>query len=78
MIDIWQRLKEEKRPVLLWGTGNGADKILAELTRLGISVSGVFASDGFVRERYYQGFKVMSLAEAEEAFGDFAALFSLL
>lgn len=76
MIDIWQRLKEEKRPVLLWGTGNGADKILAELTRLGISVSGVFASDGFVRERYYQGFKVMSLAEAEETFGDFAALFS--
>lgn len=76
MTDIWQRLKSEKKPILLYGTGNGADKILAELTRLGISVSGVFASDGFVRERYYAGFRVMSLAEAEETFGDFVALFS--
>ncbi len=76
MIDIWERLKNENRPILLYGTGNGADKILAELHRLGISVSGVFASDGFVRERYYQGFRVMSLAEAEEKFGDFVALFS--
>lgn len=76
MTDIWQRLKNEERTILLWGTGNGADKILAELSRLGIAVSGVFASDGFVRERYYQGFKVMSLSDAEAEFGDFVALFS--
>lgn len=76
MIDIWQRLKTEEKPILLYGTGNGADKILAELSSLGISVMGVFASDGFVRERYYADFKVMSLSEAEEKFGDFVALFS--
>ena len=76
MVDIWQRLKNERRPILLWGTGNGADKIVAELDRLGIAVSGVFASDGFVRERYYKGFRVLSLADAEDTFGDFVALFS--
>ena len=76
MLDIWQRLKTEKLPILLYGTGNGADKILNELNRLGISVSGVFASDGFVRERTYRGFKVTSLTEAETFFGDFIALFS--
>ncbi len=76
LTDIWQRLKNEARPILLWGTGNGADKIVAELEAYGIAVSGVFASDGFVRERYYKGFRVLSLADADALFGDFVALFS--
>ena len=73
--DIWTYLKSTDRPIILYGTGNGADKIYAELERLGIKVRGVFASDGFVRERYYKGFKVLSLAEAEKEFDDFIALF---
>lgn len=76
MTDIWNRLKLEKKPVLLYGTGNGADKILDELQKYDIKVSGVFASTGFVRERFFRGFKVISLEEAEAVFGDFIALFS--
>lgn len=76
MTDIWTKLKAENRPILLYGTGNGADKILNELIRLDIKVRGVFASSGFVRDRFFRGFKVMSLEEAEEAFGNFVALFS--
>ncbi len=76
MQDIWQRLKSEEKPILLYGTGNGADKIITELSRLGIAVNGVFASDGFVRERTYRGFRVLSLKEAEDSFDDFIALFS--
>lgn len=76
MQDIWQRLKSEKKPILLYGTGNGADKIMNELDRLNIKVSGVFASDGFVRERTYKGFRVLSLTEAEEIFSEFTALFA--
>ena len=75
MQDIWQGLKQNKKPILLYGTGNGADKILSELKKQNITVAGVFASDGFVRERYYQGFKVMSLSEAEDKFSDFTVLF---
>ena len=76
MTDIWNRLKAEKKPILLYGTGNGADKILDELAKYSIKVSGVFASNGFVRDRVFRGFKVMSLEEAEAVFGDFIALFS--
>ena len=76
MTDIWQNLKSETKPILLYGTGNGADKILAELNRYDITVDGVFASDGFVRERYFHGFKVLSLAQAEAEFGDFIVLFA--
>lgn len=75
-MDIWHKLKGEARPILLYGTGNGADKILDELLRLGVTVSGVFASDGFVRKRVFRGFEVMSFAEAEEKFKDFVALFA--
>ena len=76
MTDIWTRLKAEEKPILLYGTGNGADKILNELDRLNIKISGVFASSGFVRDRYFRGFKVLSLEDAEKEFGDFVALFS--
>ncbi len=76
MTDIWNRLKGEERPILLYGTGNGADKILDELAKYDIKISGVFASSGFVRDRSFRGFKVMSLEQAEEVFGDFIALFS--
>ncbi len=76
MKDIWQGLKETDRPILLYGTGNGADKILAELDKYDIKISGVFASDGFVRERFYKGFKVLSLQDAENLFNDFLVLFA--
>lgn len=74
-MDIWQSLKTETKPILFYGTGNGADKIYEELEKYNIKISGVFASDGFVRERFYKGFKVLSLTEAESRFGDFVALF---
>lgn len=63
MKDLWTYLKEEHakgRPIVLYGTGDGADKIIARLSEDGISVSGVFASEGFVRDRYYRDMKVES------------------
>ena len=63
MEDLWTYLKEEYgkgRPIVLYGTGDGADKILARLEEDNIEVSGVFASDGFVRDRSYRGMKVES------------------
>ncbi len=64
MIDLWTYLKGIDKPVYLYGTGNGADKILNELIRRDIAVSGVFASDGFVRNRSFRGFKVISFSDA--------------
>ena len=74
---LWQNLAAENRPIVLYGTGNGADKILDVLAKYGITVSGVFASGGFVRDRHFRGFKVLSIEEAEEKFGkDFIVLLS--
>ena len=53
-MDMWKKLSATKKPIWLYGMGNGADKILDELTRRGISVSGVFASDGFVRHQQFR------------------------
>lgn len=67
---LWDSLKEEKRPIFLYGTGNGADKILNVLEERNIPVKGVFASDGFVRDRYFRGFKVLSYSDTVRENGD--------
>lgn len=73
---LWERLKTADKKILLYGTGNGADKIIDELNRLNIPVSGVFASDGFVRKRTFRGFPVMSYSQAKELFVNFIVLVS--
>lgn len=73
---VWERLIETDKPILLYGTGNGADRIINELERLNIRLSGIFASDGFVRKRTFRNFQVMSYSEADEEFGDFIVLVS--
>ncbi len=71
---MWNYLKEIRRPILLYGMGNGADKILDELTRRGIAASGVFASDGFARHNLFRGFEVTSYSEAKVRFGEMTVL----
>lgn len=56
------------RPVVLYGTGDGADKIIALLEKNGIPISGIFASDGFVRNRSFHSLPVMSYSEMKEKF----------
>ncbi len=76
MQDLWDYLKTTKKPIFLYGTGNGADKILDELTRLNIQVEGVFASDEFVRNRTFRGFKVESYSSVKQNYGDIIVLVS--
>ena len=71
---LWEYLKTVKKPILLYGTGNGADKIIDRLLLYGVTVSGVFASDGFVRNRYFRGFKVISYSESKAVFKNFIVL----
>lgn len=67
---LWMRLQKETRPVFLYGTGNGADKILDVCEHFGIPVEGVFASSDFVRNRSFRGMPVQSLPMIEEKYGD--------
>ncbi len=74
--DLWQTLARETRPIVMYGMGNGADKILAVLERFGIVVQDFFASDGFVRGHRFHGKEVLSYAQIEEKYDDFVVLLS--
>lgn len=67
---LWDSLRSEKRPIFLYGTGNGADKILDALLKLGITPEGVFASDGFVRSRVFRAYPVLSYSRVIEEYGN--------
>lgn len=66
--DLWERLANETRDILLYGMGNGADKILAVCEKRKIRIAGVFASDGFVRGHSFHEMRVRSYSEICEAY----------
>ena len=67
----WEFLKATPLPIAVYGTGNGADRVFEEFDRLGIKVSAVVASDGFVRKRSFRRFEVKSVSQFESEIGDF-------
>lgn len=70
MNDIWQYLRSADRPIVMYGTGNGADKIFDVLDSLGIEVKDIFASDGFIRNRTFHGKKVISYSDILKKYGN--------
>ncbi len=68
--DIWTELKNEGLPILIYGMGNGADKIINVFEKYGIEYKDVFASDGFVRGHAYRGKTVISYTQACEKYGN--------
>lgn len=71
---VWERMAETDKPVVLYGMGDGADKILNVCAEKGIPVAGVFASDEYVRGHSFRGYPVTTYAQAKEKFGDFLAV----
>jgi hypothetical protein len=67
----WEFLQCTTLPIAIYGTGNGADRVFEEFERLGISVSAVCASEGFVRSRSFRGFQVKSVSQLESEYEDF-------
>lgn len=69
--NIWDALKHTKKPIVLYGMGNGADKTLDVMQQRGITASGVMASDDFVRYQQFRGFTVKKQSDLERELGDF-------
>ena len=67
--DVWTELKNAKEPILIYGMGNGADKIINVFEKYGIKYEDVFASDGFVRGHSYRGKTVLSYNQACKKYG---------
>ena len=74
--DLWQFLATDHRPIVVYGMGNGADKLLARLARIGREPAAFFASDDFVRGQSFHGFRVFRFSEIKERFSDFIILVS--
>ena len=66
--DVWTELKSSSLPILIYGMGNGADKIINVFEKYGIEYQDVFASDGFVRGHSYRGKTVISYTQACEKY----------
>ena len=71
LTSVWDVLKNTDKPIVLYGMGDGADKVLNEFDRLGISPYGVMASDDFVRGQAFRGFTVKKLSDFEAELDDF-------
>lgn len=72
--DFWSFIKKEARPVVVYGMGNGGDKLVCRLAALGVEVADFFASDGFVRGQSFHGKKVLSLGDIKEKYESFIIL----
>ena len=67
--DLWEYLRKTPKSIVMYGMGNGADKILAVCEKYGIEVKDFFASDGFVRGHSFHGKRVLSFSEATAKYG---------
>lgn len=71
---VWEKLLTTTQPLVLYGMGDGADRVLDELNLLNVEVSAVMASDDFVRGQQFRGFTVKTLSQVKEEFSDFIIL----
>ena len=74
--DMWDELSRETRPIVVYGMGNGADKLIERFSKYGIEIADFFASDGFVRGHSFHGKRVKSFSEIMEEYSDFVIVLS--
>ena len=72
--NVWKTIEESALPIVLYGMGNCADKVLDELSRRGVEPAGVMASDGFCRYQMFRGYTVQKESDFEREYGDFLLL----
>lgn len=69
--NVWDTLKDSDKPLVLYGMGLGAEKIMSELEQRGMRANDIFASDEFVRGHSFKGYKVLRYSEVCEKHKDF-------
>lgn len=69
--NVWTALTQADKPIILYGMGNGADKVLDEFEKRNIKAAGVMASDDFCRYQEFRGFTVQKQGDFERQFDDF-------
>ncbi len=64
--DIWDMLTVSERPIVVYGMGNGADKLIERLHACGREVDCICASEEFVRGQSFHGMVVVTPTQAKE------------
>ena len=72
--NLWDYLKDTEKPIVLYGMGDGAQKIINVCENYNIKISGIFASDEFARGNDFCGFKVEKLSDIEKKYDEFIIL----
>lgn len=73
-MDLWRSLQKVDKPIVLYGMGDGADKILAVCQEYQIPIKGVFSSREFVRNKTFHGFRVMTYEHIKAIYPDMVIL----
>ena len=74
--DLWTSLSRTEKPIIMYGTGNGADKIIDVFEAKGIKLSGIFASDDFARGQNFRKFTVKKYSDFCDEYKDFIVVIS--
>ncbi|MGN0657608.1 MAG: FkbM family methyltransferase [Ruminiclostridium sp.] len=72
--DIWTMLSECGLPIVMYGMGDGAEKIMRVMETCGLKPAEFMASDEFVRGHSFKGYRVKKLSEIEELYADFVVV----
>lgn len=69
--DVWENLAKSSKPIVIYGMGNGAEKIISVLKEYGVEIADIFASDEFVRGHSFLGHKVLKYSDICKKYSDF-------
>lgn len=69
--NIWSYLAKSDKPIVIYGMGNGSQKIIETIRAYGGEISDIFASDEFVRGHSFLGYKVLKYSDICKKYSDF-------
>lgn len=67
---VWDKLKDNNKVNVMYGMGDGADKIIHAAKSTGIEYADTFASDDFVRGQYFHGKIVLKFSDILQKYGE--------
>ena len=74
--DLWTYLLNTEKKIVMYGTGNGADKIIDIFEKIGVKLYGIFASDDFARGQIFRGYTVNKYSDFCAELDDFIVVVS--
>ena len=69
MKSFWNEIENDKRSVVIYGTGDAAERLFYMLKERGIRTMAFSSSSSFVRDRSFLGYKVLPMERVKEIFG---------